>query len=158
MIIEQIETVIIGGGQAGLAMSHYLGQLGREHVILERQRVAERWRSERWDFPEPELEHSSARICLSVCHPDAFASQCRQVECQSTSVGSQEYPASISSACLGSTNASPHFSTASAKTRNILRNTSQMVRDRDFALEHVYLPRASPLSVSGEFRRRTSFR
>ena len=69
MIIEQIETVIIGGGQAGLAMSHYLGQLGREHVILERQRVAERWRSERWDFPEPELERSSARICLSVCRP-----------------------------------------------------------------------------------------
>jgi cation diffusion facilitator CzcD-associated flavoprotein CzcO len=49
MIMEQIETVIIGGGQAGLAMSYCLSQLGREHVILERQRVAERWRSERWD-------------------------------------------------------------------------------------------------------------
>ena len=45
--MEQIETVIIGGGQAGLAMSYYLGQLGREHVVLERHRVAERWRSER---------------------------------------------------------------------------------------------------------------
>ena len=46
---EQIETVIIGGGQAGLGMSYYLRQLGREHIILERGRVAERWRSERWD-------------------------------------------------------------------------------------------------------------
>lgn len=46
---ERIETVIIGGGQAGLAMSYYLGQLGREHIILERGRVAERWRTERWD-------------------------------------------------------------------------------------------------------------
>jgi putative flavoprotein involved in K+ transport len=46
---EQIETVIIGGGQAGLAMSYHLGQLGREHIILERGRIAERWRSERWD-------------------------------------------------------------------------------------------------------------
>ena len=33
---EQIETVIIGGGQAGLGMSYYLRQLGREHIILER--------------------------------------------------------------------------------------------------------------------------
>ena len=46
---ERIETVIIGGGQAGLAMSYHLQQLGREHVILERGRIAERWRSERWD-------------------------------------------------------------------------------------------------------------
>jgi putative flavoprotein involved in K+ transport len=46
---ESIETIIVGGGQSGLALSYYLGQLGREHVVLERGRVAERWRSERWD-------------------------------------------------------------------------------------------------------------
>ena len=46
---ERTETVIIVGGQAGLAMSYYLGQFGREHIILERGRVAERWRTERWD-------------------------------------------------------------------------------------------------------------
>jgi putative flavoprotein involved in K+ transport len=46
---EQIETVIIGGGHAGLTMSYFLSQIGREHVILERGRVGERWRSERWD-------------------------------------------------------------------------------------------------------------
>jgi len=46
---EHIETVIVGGGQAGLAMSYCLRQLGREHVVLERGRLAERWRSERWD-------------------------------------------------------------------------------------------------------------
>src|SRR5215204_4429459 len=45
----QIETVIIGGGQAGLALSSCLTQLGHEHVVLERGRLAERWRSERWD-------------------------------------------------------------------------------------------------------------
>ena len=45
---EQIDTVIIGGGHAGLTMSYYLSQAGREHVILERGRVGERWRSERW--------------------------------------------------------------------------------------------------------------
>ena len=46
---ERQETVIVGGGQAGLAMSHQLSRLRRPHVVLERGRVAERWRSERWD-------------------------------------------------------------------------------------------------------------
>ena len=45
---EQLGTVIIGGGHAGLTMRYFLSQLGREHVILERGRVGERWRSERW--------------------------------------------------------------------------------------------------------------
>jgi putative flavoprotein involved in K+ transport len=47
--MERIDTVIIGGGHAGLTMSYFLSQVGREHVILERGRVGERWRSERWD-------------------------------------------------------------------------------------------------------------
>lgn len=46
---EAVETIVIGGGQAGLAMSHHLQQRGREHLVLERGRIAERWRSERWD-------------------------------------------------------------------------------------------------------------
>ncbi len=46
---EQRDVVIIGGGQAGLAMSYYLTQQGRAHVVLERGRVAETWRSQRWD-------------------------------------------------------------------------------------------------------------
>jgi putative flavoprotein involved in K+ transport len=46
---ERHDVVVIGGGQAGLVMSHSLRQHGREHVVLERARVAERWHSERWD-------------------------------------------------------------------------------------------------------------
>ena len=46
---ERHDTVVIGGGQAGLAMSTVLQRHGREHVVLERRRVGERWRTERWD-------------------------------------------------------------------------------------------------------------
>lgn len=49
MSTERVETIVIGGGQAGLAMSYYLGRLGHEHLVLERGALAERWRSERWD-------------------------------------------------------------------------------------------------------------
>lgn len=46
---EQIDTVVIGAGQAGVAMSEHLGTLGIEHVVLEKARIAEAWRTRRWD-------------------------------------------------------------------------------------------------------------
>src|ERR1700691_2854259 len=49
MPAEKIDTLVIGGGQAGLAMSEHLSKLGVPHLILERHRIVERWRSERWD-------------------------------------------------------------------------------------------------------------
>jgi putative flavoprotein involved in K+ transport len=42
-------TVIIGGGQAGLAMSRCLSDRSIDHVVLERGEVANSWRTERWD-------------------------------------------------------------------------------------------------------------
>ncbi|HYH17910.1 MAG TPA: NAD(P)-binding domain-containing protein [Azospirillum sp.] len=47
--MQHSDAVIIGAGQAGLAMSHCLGRRGIDHVVLDRGRVGERWRSERWD-------------------------------------------------------------------------------------------------------------
>jgi putative flavoprotein involved in K+ transport len=49
MTDEQIDTLVIGGGQAGLAMSAHLTKRGLPHLVLERHRIAERWRTERWD-------------------------------------------------------------------------------------------------------------
>ena len=47
--MHYIDTIIIGGGQAGLALSRALTDRNVAHVVLERGRVGERWRSERWD-------------------------------------------------------------------------------------------------------------
>jgi putative flavoprotein involved in K+ transport len=49
MSIERVDTLVVGGGQAGLAMSEHLSANGVPHLVLERYRIAERWRSERWD-------------------------------------------------------------------------------------------------------------
>ena len=48
-MLHRADTVIIGAGQAGLALSHRLTVEGHDHVLLERGRIGERWRSERWD-------------------------------------------------------------------------------------------------------------
>ena len=49
MSVEKVDTLVIGAGQAGVAMSEHLGKNGVPHLVLERHRIAERWRSERWD-------------------------------------------------------------------------------------------------------------
>ena len=49
MTTEKIEVLVVGAGQAGVAMSEHLGNSGVPHLVVERQRIAERWRSERWD-------------------------------------------------------------------------------------------------------------
>lgn len=49
MSVEKINTLVVGAGQAGIAMSEHLSLVGVPHVVLERSRIAERWRSERWD-------------------------------------------------------------------------------------------------------------
>jgi cation diffusion facilitator CzcD-associated flavoprotein CzcO len=46
--MERVEVAVVGGGQAGLAVSHELTQAGVEHLVLERGRVGQTWRG-RWD-------------------------------------------------------------------------------------------------------------
>jgi len=45
---EQVEALVVGGGQAGLAVSHELTSNGVEHVVLERGRIGQSWR-DRWE-------------------------------------------------------------------------------------------------------------
>jgi putative flavoprotein involved in K+ transport len=47
--MSSLDTIVIGAGQAGLAISRCLSERGVDHVVLERGRIADRWLTERWD-------------------------------------------------------------------------------------------------------------
>ncbi len=49
MAIQGVDVAVIGGGQAGIAMSEHLANCDIPHLVFERHRVAERWRTGRWD-------------------------------------------------------------------------------------------------------------
>ncbi|WP_428675142.1 NAD(P)-binding domain-containing protein [Reyranella sp.] len=76
MQAEKVETVIVGGGQAGLTLSHMLSKRDRPHVVLERARIAERWRSERWDglrFQFPNWSVQLPDFPFPHADPEGFA-------------------------------------------------------------------------------------
>ena len=82
MAVEQVETLVIGGGQAGLSMSEQLSKQGLKHLVLERHRIAERWRTERWDGLHangPAWHDRFAAMTIAGVEPDGFASRDQMV-------------------------------------------------------------------------------
>ncbi len=80
MTVETTDTLVIGAGQAGIAMSEHLGALGVPHIVLERKRIAERWRSERWDSlvaNGPAWHDRFPGRMFDDLSPDAFAGKDR---------------------------------------------------------------------------------
>jgi putative flavoprotein involved in K+ transport len=72
---EQVDTVVVGGGQAGLSASYCLSRLGCGHVILERNRIGESWRSERWDSLMFQFPNWAIRLpghSYKCADPDGF--------------------------------------------------------------------------------------
>ena len=49
LLPEKVEVLVVGAGQAGVAMSEHLTRCRVPHLVIERSRIAERWRSNRWD-------------------------------------------------------------------------------------------------------------
>jgi len=75
MAVEKVEVLVVGGGQAGIAMSEHLSDRGLEHVVLERDRIAERWRTGRWDSlvaNGPAWHDRFPGLEFSGTDPDAF--------------------------------------------------------------------------------------
>ena len=74
--MESVDTVVIGAGQAGLSASYHLTQHGIGHVVLERGKVGETWRSERWDgfvLNTPNWTLDLPGFPYAGPEPDAFA-------------------------------------------------------------------------------------
>jgi putative flavoprotein involved in K+ transport len=71
-----IDTLVVGAGQAGVAMSEHLSKLGVPHLVLERDRIAERWRTGRWDSlvaNGPAWHDRFPGLQFDDLDPDAFA-------------------------------------------------------------------------------------
>jgi putative flavoprotein involved in K+ transport len=80
--VEKVETLIVGGGQAGLAMSEQLSKRGLSHLIVERHRIAERWRAERWDGLHangPAWHDRLPGLPIPGVDPDGFATRDQMV-------------------------------------------------------------------------------
>ena len=72
----QIDTLVVGAGQAGVAMSEHLSSLGVPHLVLERNRIAEKWRTGRWDSlvaNGPAWHDCFPGLEFDDVDPDAFA-------------------------------------------------------------------------------------
>ncbi len=83
MAVEAVETLIVGGGQAGLAISEQLSKRGLPHLVLERHRIAERWRTERWDGLHangPAWHDRLPGMPIAGVDPDGFATRDQMVD------------------------------------------------------------------------------
>jgi putative flavoprotein involved in K+ transport len=82
-MIENVDVAVIGAGQAGLATSWYLTQAGADHVVFDAGRVAETWRSRRWDsfcLVTPNWGVKLPGASYAGPEPDGFMSRAQLVE------------------------------------------------------------------------------
>jgi len=73
--VEKVEVLVVGAGQAGIAMSEHLSNCDVSHLVLERKRIAENWRTGRWDSlvaNGPAWHDRFPSLEFSDIHPDAF--------------------------------------------------------------------------------------
>ena len=80
---KYINTIVVGAGQAGLAASEHLGNNNIEHIIFERDRIVERWRSCRWDSlvaNGPAWHDRFPSLEFTNAEPNSFVSKDRVVQ------------------------------------------------------------------------------
>ncbi len=82
-MIKYSHTIVVGAGQAGLAASEHLSNNNIKHIIFERDRVVERWRSSRWDSlvaNGPAWHDRFPTLEFSNEEPDSFVTKNRVVD------------------------------------------------------------------------------
>ncbi|WP_435311947.1 flavin-containing monooxygenase [Primorskyibacter sedentarius] len=75
MPTEKTDTLVVGAGQAGIAMSEHLSAQGIPHLVLEKNRVAEAWRTGRWESlvaNGPAWHDRFPNLEFEGCDPDGF--------------------------------------------------------------------------------------
>jgi len=80
MPVEKIDTLVVGGGQAGIAMSAHLRNAEVPHIVLEKKRTAEAWRTGRWDnlvANGPAWHDRFPGLAFEEAKPDEFVSKDR---------------------------------------------------------------------------------
>jgi putative flavoprotein involved in K+ transport len=78
MPMERIDTLVVGGGQAGIAASEHLARAGVPHLVLEKNRTAEAWRTARWDAlvaNGPAWHDRFPGLEFEGCAPDEFVTK-----------------------------------------------------------------------------------
>ncbi|MBE1285514.1 MAG: SidA/IucD/PvdA family monooxygenase [Rhodobacteraceae bacterium] len=83
MPVEKIDTLVVGGGQAGIALSEHLGKQNVPHIVLEKNRTAEAWRTGRWDAlvaNGPAWHDRFPNLEFTKDDPDAFVTKDRMAE------------------------------------------------------------------------------
>ncbi|WP_420567595.1 flavin-containing monooxygenase [Thalassovita sp.] len=83
MSTEQTDTLIVGGGQAGIAMSEHLSKHAVPHIVLEKNRTAEAWRTGRWDSlvaNGPAWHDRFPNLTFQGNNPDEFVTKDRFAE------------------------------------------------------------------------------
>ena len=75
-MIDILDSVIVGGGQAGLGVSYFLKQYGLTQILFERGRIGESWLSQRWDsfrLNTPDLRNTLPGLPYDGAEPDGFS-------------------------------------------------------------------------------------
>ncbi|MEL6573295.1 MAG: NAD(P)/FAD-dependent oxidoreductase [Pseudomonadota bacterium] len=77
-MVKTVQSLVIGAGQAGIAASEHLSRNKISHLVLEKDRVAEAWRSGRWDSLKangPAWHDRFPNMTFQHCAPDGFAAK-----------------------------------------------------------------------------------
>ncbi|MEM1428283.1 MAG: NAD(P)-binding domain-containing protein [Pseudomonadota bacterium] len=152
-------TVIIGAGQAGLAMSYELAARGIDHVVLERGQIANAWRQDRWDSLRLLTPNWQSRLpggAYMGDDPDGFSSATDLAARLQGYAGEHKMPVetgiAVGSVVPGPAGYRVHTDAGALDCRNVVIATGACARPSLPALARE-LPRALPQFTTFDYKR-----
>ena len=149
-----MDAIVIGAGQAGLAMSRCLTGRGLHHVVLERGRIGQRWRHERWDsftLLSPNWQTRLPGRCYTGDDPDGFMSArevATMLDDYAAHTGPRSARASPCGACAGGRSAGRSAPTTASRAPAVVVATGDLDRSAVPALADALPARIVQLHTS----------